>query len=335
MGGRLRFSVGIPTKDQADFLPLTLASLLNQEHPPDEIIVSDHESTDGTAEVIADYVARYPGLIRGTRPPPGCGVSGQWQHTLSQLSCDWITLFSSDDLARPNFCKVLIEGAARREDAVLVRAGWENIDATGAVLSQELMLSVRHVTLPPDNLLEQRHGPKASFAAFAVKRDMLARSGGYPASMESFGDWPMFAQLAPFGSFVYESKLISGYRVGHEGNKFRKRIGMWLRDEFRMFTQVFPLAAERMRMKDCSWITEASRANLRRYLAAASEEFRPEERAALMPDFAPWAESVGELERVERFAAGETVRQPVKARDVARKLLRPLAHRLAHGLARR
>ena len=289
MGQRLRFSVGIPTRNQADFLSATLDTLLHPTRPPDEIVASDHHSTDATPDVLATYAARYPGLIRLTQPPPGCDISGQWRHTLAQLTGDWLTLFSSDDLAYPTFCETLLRGAERRSDAVLVRAGWENIDATGRVLSQQYLLSVRPVTLPPRNLLEQRHGPKASFAAFAVHREALARSGGYPSSMESFGDWPMFAQLAPFGSFVYEPKLISGYRIGHDGNKFRTRIGAWLRDELRMFQHVLPLAAERLRMRDRTWITTASRANLRRYLAAAAQEFRSEERLALLPDFQPWA----------------------------------------------
>jgi cellulose synthase/poly-beta-1,6-N-acetylglucosamine synthase-like glycosyltransferase len=335
MSRNVSFSVGIPTFNQAKFLPLTLDSLLHQERAPDEIVISDHQSTDGTAEIIAHYVAMHPKLIRGTQPLAGCGLMGQWRHTLSQLSGDWLTLLSSDDLARPAFCKVLIEGAQRRADAVLVRAGWENIDANGAVLSQQYMLSLRAVTVPPDTLLEQRNGPKASFAAFAIKRAALEQSGGCPEGMESLGDWRMFAQLAPFGSFIYEAKLISGYRVGHDGNKFRSRIGMWLRDERRMFMEVLPQAATRMKMQDTRWIADASRANFLRYLAAASEEFRPDERDTLLADFRPWAVDVGETAKLERFAAGESVKQTVSAKDVARRLLRPLAQRIANVRALR
>ena len=338
MGGPLRFSVGIPTRNQAEYLPATLDSLLAQRRVPDEIVISDHESTDRTPEIIAEYAARHPGLIRGVRPPAGCGVSEQWRFTLGQLSGDWVTLFSSDDIAHPEFCEVLLAGAARRDDAVLVRAGWENIDGEGKVLSQEYMLSVRAVTLPPANLLEQRHGPKASFAAFAVKREALEASGGYPEHMESFGDWPMFAQLAPFGSFIYEARLISGYRTGHGGNKFRDRFGMWVRDEQRMFSHVFPLAAERMGMrspKDLAWIAEASRTNFLRYLTAASREFAPGERIPLLADLRPWAASVGETAALSRFAAGEHVTQRPRLSQIVRHLLRPLVHRVAHTLARR
>jgi glycosyltransferase involved in cell wall biosynthesis len=211
MGKPLTFSVGIPTFNQADFLEETILSLLNQTRPPDEIVISDHYSTDHTPDIIAKYSKE----VRGLKPPPGCNISGQWNFTLSSLSGDWVTLFSSDDVARPNFCKILLRGAVRREDAVLVCAGWDMIDEVGAVTSHQYLLSVKAVTLPPDNLLEQKHGPKASFAAFAVKRDALVASGGYPEGFESFGDWPMYAT----GSF----------RLLHLRERDHQRLPCWPR----------------------------------------------------------------------------------------------------------
>jgi len=329
----VRFSVGIPAFNQGNYLEATILSLLKQTRPPDEIVISDHYSTDNTPEIIA----KYAGQVRGLTPPPGVGISGQWNFTFSNLSGDWVTLLSSDDLARPNFCEVLLRGAERREDAVLVRAAWENIDANGNILTREYLLSAPKVEMPPQNLLSQKHGPKASFAAFAVKRETLEASGGYPSGMESFGDWPLFAQLAPFGSFIYESEIVSGYRVGHDGNKFRKRLGMWIRDEMRMFNDVFPLAATRAGMagaEERAWVSQASCDNFLRYLSAASEEFAAQERAEIVPLFAEWSEQTGNQKLLAEFAGGGRIRQPVSLSGRAKKILRPLVQRtvsLLHG----
>ena len=322
------FSVGIPTFNQGDFLEETILSLLNQKRPPDEIVISDQYSTDATPDIIA----RYAKHVRGVRPPPDCGISGQWNFTFSSLSGDWVTLLSSDDLARPNFCETLLRGAARRDDAVLVRAAWENIDREGKVLSPEYMRTVKPITLPPDTLIEQKLGPKASFAAFAVRRETLVASGGYPAGMESFGDWPLFAQLSPFGSFIYENEIISGYRVGHDGNKFRNRLGMWLRDEQRMFYDIMPLAAERLGLTDLTWLEAASHTNFRRYLAAASKEFPPAERSEIAPLFQSWAARLGVEPLVTAFARGENVRSPFDPVKMAKSLLRPLAQKVYAGM---
>jgi glycosyltransferase involved in cell wall biosynthesis len=328
MGKPLTFSVGIPTFNQADFLEETILSLLNQTRPPDEIVVSDHYSTDHTPDIIAKYASQ----VRGLKPPPGCNISGQWDFTLTSLHGDWVTLFSSDDVARPNFCETLLRGAGRRDDAVLVRAGWEIIDKAGTVLSKEYLLSVKAVTLPPVTLTEQKNGPKACFAAFAVKRDVLEATGGYPKGMESFGDWPMYMQIAPFGSFIYESEIISGYRVGHDGNKFRKRIGMWLRDEQRMFYEVMPLAAERAKVADRSWIAEASRKSFLRNLSAASEEFAAAERSEIAPLFAEWAARVGAQDLLRDFAAGKAITAPVSFTERGRNFIRPFAKKLTAHL---
>ena len=144
----------------------------------------------------------------------------------------------------------------------------------------------------------------------------------------------MFMQLAPFGSFIYENEIISGYRVGYEGNKFLKRAGMWIRDEQRMFYEVMPLAADRANLTDPAWIDEASRTNFIRYLAAASDEFSPAERTEFVPIFEPWAARVGGQGLLATFAAGGAIKQPTTLLQRGKNLIRPLAQGLNHRLRR-
>jgi glycosyltransferase involved in cell wall biosynthesis len=331
MGKPLTFSVGIPTFNQADFLEETILSLLNQTRPPDEIVISDHYSTDHTPDIIAKYSKQ----LRCIKPPPSTNLTGQYNFTLASQSCDWIALLSSDDIARPNFCEVLARGAVRQEDAVLVRSDWETIDADGKVLGQQYLLSVRKVENAPITLTSQKHGPKVCFAAFAIKRDAYLRSGPILESLESLADWALWLQLTPFGSFIYEPGIVSGYRVGHDGNKFRNRIDMWLRDEQRMFYEVMPLAAERMKMSDRSWIDKASRKNFMRYLSAASEEFTPEERARIVPLFTSWAERLGAEALVADFAAGKIIIAPISITERGIGYLRPFAKKMIASVRQR
>jgi glycosyltransferase involved in cell wall biosynthesis len=336
---RLTLSVGIPTLNQADYLALTLDSLLAQTRPPDEILVSDHYSTDYTQQVLARYVSRFPSL-RIVQPPPGVNLTGQYNFTLSQLSGDWITLLSSDDIARPNFCEVLLRGAASQPYAVLVRSGWENIDLVGNFVSRHYILSVPKTEGPPDNLTSQKHGPKVNFAAFAIQRKAFQQSGPILSSIESLADWALFLQLAPFGAFVYEHALISGYRVGHDGNKNRDRLPMWTRDQHRVFTEVMPLAAERCGLKDLTWITEASRYNFIRYLARASVEFSPHERPAVVALFQPWLDSFATTPAdpaqiaLRDFAAGKVTKTSLPLSLRVKNVLRPMYQKL-HYLLRR
>ncbi len=317
--------MGIPTFNQADYLELTIESLLCQTRPPDEIVISDHFSTDRTPEIIRKYAGR----VRGVKPPPGSNLTEQYNFTLGCQTADWITLLSSDDIARPRFCEVLARGAASQDDAVLVRAGWENIDDTGRGVGVNYLLSVPKVETPPATLTSQKNGPKVSFAAFAVKREAYARSGPILPTLESLADWALFVQLAPFGTFVYEHELISGYRVGHDGDKYRRRLGMWIRDEMRMFAEVMPLAAQRAGLTDVEWIGAAARANFRRYLVGASRAFQPAERAEIAALFDSWAVVVAEEELLGRFRAGEVLVTPVSLMGRVKALVRPFAQQLA------
>ncbi len=326
----LRFSVGIPTFNQADFLEETIDSLLRQTRPPDEIVVSDHFSTDRTPEILRKYAGR----VIKVKPPPGSNLTDQYNFTLASQTGDWITLLSSDDIARPRYCEVLVRGAAARSDAVLVRAGWENIDEKGRPLGANYLLSVPKTENPPQTLISQRNRPKVSFAAFAVKRDAYLKSGPILPSIESLADWALFLQIAPYGAFVYENELISGYRVGHDGDKFRRRLGMWIRDEMRMFAEVMPLAASRAAISDLTWIHDAARANFRRYLVAASRAFLPSEREGVVPLFQEWAATVGEHDLLDRFTRGETIVTPSSLLARAKSMVRPVAQRLAARLRR-
>jgi glycosyltransferase involved in cell wall biosynthesis len=322
----MTFSVGIPTFNQADFLEHTIESLLRQTRPPDEIVVSDHFSTDRTPEILCKYAGR----VKEVKPPPGSNLTDQYNFTLESQTGDWITLLSSDDIARPRFCEVLARGAASRADAVLVRAGWENINEKGEPLGVNYLLSVPKVESPPRTLTSQRNGPKVSFAAFALKRDAYLKSGPILSSIESLADWALFMQMAPYGAFVYEHELISGYRVGHDGDKYRRRLGMWIRDEMRMFAEVIPLAAKRAAITDVRWIDEAARANFRRYLTAASGILLPTERHEVTPLFQKWSETVNaQDDLLERFIKGETIVTPTSLLKRAKALVRPAAQQLA------
>ena len=339
-------SVGIPTLNQASFLPETLDSLLTQSRPPDEILVSDHYSTDNTQQVLADYQARYPGRIRVLQPPPGSNLTAQYNFTLSSLTGDWITLLSSDDLARPTFCEVLLRGAARKSsadpDPVLVRAGWEHIDADAQVRSTNYLLSVPATQGPPDTLTAQKYGPQVNFAAFAIRREAFLQSGPILESLESLSDWALFLQMTPFGPYVYEHALISGYRVNHDGDKFRDRLPMWTRDMQRIFGEVIPLAATRCGMTDLGWIEAASLYNYTRYLAKASREFTPnsEARQPVAALFQPWANtfspqhSTAAHTALRAFSAGEITRTSLSLSRRTKNLLRPVFQRF-HTLLRR
>ena len=92
-GGRPVVSIRCTTYQHADFIGDALAGFLGQRTEfPFEVVVTDDASTDGTADVVADHVDRYPGVVRaelrtenlrqqrrpGRVPPAGPGLHGEF-----------------------------------------------------------------------------------------------------------------------------------------------------------------------------------------------------------------------------------------------------------------
>lgn len=86
-------SVVIPTYNRAATLGTAIRSVLAQDSPPDEIIVIDDGSTDGTDEILAEF----GDAIQVLRKPNG-GVSSARNAGVRVARSEWIAFLDSDDV---------------------------------------------------------------------------------------------------------------------------------------------------------------------------------------------------------------------------------------------
>ena len=110
-----RISALIPAYNAARFLNEALASVFAQSRPPDEVIVVDDGSTDGTAEV----AARWSDRIRFERLPH-VGVRAARAQLLAAASGDWIAFLDADDLWLPHKLERQLAVAAAYPEAEMV-----------------------------------------------------------------------------------------------------------------------------------------------------------------------------------------------------------------------
>ena len=324
---RMRLSIGVPAYNQGRFLRETLESILHQNVPFHEIVISNNHSTDSTAEVIAAVQRENPGRIRLVMPPEHITMAANWNFTASQLSGDWFSLISSDDLTLPNFAGSVQAAAAQSSDAVLIRGGWRSIDIEGNSRGDHRLLSVSRVTRPPKTLYEQRFAPKGAFAAFAIRRDIWERAGGFPEEVTLYSDWGMWLLAGALGNIVTTDEIIAAYRSGHQQSIDRARYPAYIREVFTIYRQILPRATQLGGFGTPDWIDKASRRFFRGLLTRVSNEFAADERLELVEAFRPWAEAVSETARLELFANGEVFREFSPA-----KTLRPLARRIVDAV---
>lgn len=93
-------SVVVITYNQEHSLPVTLDSLLAQKTAfPFEIVVGDDCSKDDTRSVIADYVSRYPDIVRPVYNERNLGILGNYVSTMSHCQGRYLSACAGDDFS--------------------------------------------------------------------------------------------------------------------------------------------------------------------------------------------------------------------------------------------
>jgi glycosyltransferase involved in cell wall biosynthesis len=105
-------SVIIPTHDRRSLLPRALDSLRAQTRPPDQIIVIDDGSHDGTAEMVR---RAYPEVTLIEQPQ--AGVSAARNRGIERSCGEWIALLDSDDAWLPDKLEVQLDALAATPSA--------------------------------------------------------------------------------------------------------------------------------------------------------------------------------------------------------------------------
>ena len=184
----MRIGLIIPVRAPAPFLDEALRSALDQAPPPDEHAVVHDERGDGPART------RAAGLER-----------------LGE--CDWIALLDADDAWEPGKLAAQRDALARHPDAVLcfgrATAVGDDGRPTGERLP-ELSAGVHAAAELARVLYESNPIPTSSVL---VRRDALARAGGFTGPAPLASDWDLWLRLiAQGGAFVCEPGARIRYR---------------------------------------------------------------------------------------------------------------------------
>ena len=95
-------SVAMATYNGARWLDAQLASFASQTRLPDELVITDDESSDDTAEVVAAFAMRAPFAVRFERNQARLGFNGNFAHAISLTRSDIIFISDQDDVWYPD-----------------------------------------------------------------------------------------------------------------------------------------------------------------------------------------------------------------------------------------
>lgn len=97
----MNVSVALPTYNGTPYLSEQLDSILDQTRPPDQIVVCDDGSTDGTRDVLTDYCDSHPDLFEIHHNEENLGVNPNFEKAMRLCDGDVIALADQDDVWKP------------------------------------------------------------------------------------------------------------------------------------------------------------------------------------------------------------------------------------------
>jgi len=141
-------SIAMATYNGARYIRKQLDSILLQTIPFDEIIVCDDASTDGTWDIITEYVSKDT-RIKAYRNEQNIGFVANFENVLRRCSGDYIALSDQDDVWKPEHLEIL---QSEIGDKILAVGDAEIMCANGQRTGQRLSYLENLDYIPEDDL---------------------------------------------------------------------------------------------------------------------------------------------------------------------------------------
>ena len=123
-------SIGMPVYNGEEYLRGALDSLIEQDYPNLEIIISDDVSTDGTSAICLEYAARDNRVIyhRGTE---NLRAYRNFNYVFERARGEFFMWAAQDDLWHPSFVSKCVDALRSEPEAVLCHSEGQPISPTG------------------------------------------------------------------------------------------------------------------------------------------------------------------------------------------------------------
>jgi glycosyltransferase involved in cell wall biosynthesis len=212
-------SVVMATHNGAEFITSSLESVLGQTNLPDEIIVVDDGSTDGSARLLAGYEHSIRVIRQANR-----GVSSAFNRAIDTARGEFVALAADDDIWEPRkieWQRQILTGAPEVDIVVGHMRVFGRVEG-------EFRRPPGRGRLDPDALRRAQFDRNYLAAPTAViRRSLFGRIGGFREDLPA-EDYEFWLRALRRGAvFHYDARPVVRYRA-HEGNLSRRE---WLMHE--------------------------------------------------------------------------------------------------------
>lgn len=217
-----RIAVFVPCYNHAAYVEQTLRSILRQTLKPDELLVIDDGSTDGSAKIIETVLkdCSFPCELISR---PNRGLSATLNEGFKRTSGEYFAYLGSDDLWLPTFLEERVDLLERRPDAVLAHGNAYTIDGDSRIFETSADWNT-YVDENARPLLDRALAPISSTVCH--RRAVLEKFNWNEASR--LEDFELYLYLSYEGVFAFDPRVFSAWRM-HASNTSRDTA--WMLDE--------------------------------------------------------------------------------------------------------
>ncbi len=210
--GRSLFSVVVLTYNQSHLVEETLKSIYNQSYPDIELIVSDDGSTDGTPEVIEQWLDKFGKRFVKCEllvSPYNTGISANHNRGVKKASGEFLKYIGGDDILLPEALSKMASFLETNQDAYVATSfvqpfiskdNGEPVEVLPPIPEKQTLR-----ILAQDSLYQFRYMTRHCFLpapGFFFRTESLARVGYFDEEFKRFEDWHTWLKL-----------LLNGFRI--------------------------------------------------------------------------------------------------------------------------
>jgi glycosyltransferase involved in cell wall biosynthesis len=225
----LRLTIAICTYNGATYLPAQLDSLLVQTRPPEEIVISDDASSDGTMAILDAFAAdaRARGIdVRMSRQASNVGFVENFSSALRQTTGDVVFMCDQDDVWRADKLAVMSARFDADPQLLLLHSDARLVDAQGRSLQCSMFEALQMTASEKQAIHDGRAFDvvmRRSFvtgATAALRREAIALA--LPIAPDWIHDEWIAAVVSAAGKMDFVDVPLIDYRQ-HGGNQIGAR----------------------------------------------------------------------------------------------------------------
>lgn len=229
-------SLLIPVFNHEKYLPDLFRSVETQSRPPDEILVSDDGSEDGSAQMVESW-ARCHGNIRFFKQAKNLGITENSNFLIRQAAGDYVmTLHSDDCLGGRQALEKMAEVLDRHPSVALVTSLRQRIDAQSRELNVEAPLPPGRY--PRDEILHRilttEANPVGEPSAVIFRKAALP--AGFDSSYRQLWDLWGWLDILKWGDLaVLDQPLVRIREHAGQATHRHAQVGQGIAEHLRLF----------------------------------------------------------------------------------------------------